>query len=571
QPSISPSLNKNCELTFSSATSAQLTSTPVPHSPTASTKEIEDNHPTVSLETSSNDDNYIFLGNSNALINIPVIKGDITTGTSTRGGKMVFMNGFGYLYMSTAKQSIGWRCVRRDMNCKAVIHTSKTTGEFSHWNKTFHCHEPDSYETRKRNILAKIKSRVLDEYIPIKIIIEEEYRKANLSEEEKRAMPLPIHIESGLHKLRRKTVPPLPQDQKFIVPSTYQHTYSNGNFLIYDKRKNAYGGRLMIFASDEQLNVLYRSDILFADGTFKVAPKLFEQLYVIHGMQNGEAVPVCFILTSNRRHETYEAIFRSLKRSCYNKGVDLKPTTIVCDFERAFMNAVAKELTNTSVTGCWFHFCQACYRNIQEIGLMSLYENDPESRHLLRAFMALALLPIEIIPEGYELLKKQIKVSPQAQQLKMFAIYFENEWLNKFKPSTWSVSNSTWRTNNFAEAQNRRFFSRVVQPHPNLWRFIQCLKQEESVISHRMIQTGLGFSSTRPKKSTYAAARKSKQIQKLINLFHSKQRSLIEILMSLAYLVGEPTCRGRKGKKKKNNVSNSNLSHSSASESPARE
>jgi hypothetical protein len=28
--------------------------------------------------------------------------------------------------------------------------------------------------------------------------------------------------------------------------------------------------------------------MLFADGTFKVAPKLFEQLYVIHGLENGE-------------------------------------------------------------------------------------------------------------------------------------------------------------------------------------------------------------------------------------------------------------------------------------------
>lgn len=44
----------------------------------------------------------------------------------------------------------------------------------------------------------------------------------------------------------------------------------------------------MMFASEEQLNVLFHADVLFADGTFKVSPKLFEQLYVLHGMQNGE-------------------------------------------------------------------------------------------------------------------------------------------------------------------------------------------------------------------------------------------------------------------------------------------
>ncbi|CAF5100500.1 unnamed protein product, partial [Rotaria sp. Silwood1] len=107
----------------------------------------------------------------------------------------------------------------------------------------------------------------------------------------------------------------------------------------------------------------------------------------------------------------------------------------------------------------------------------------------------------------------------------------------------WSVSDSNWRTNNFAEAQNRRFFSRVVQPHPNLWRFIQCLKQEETVISHRMVQTDLGFSSTKSTKTTQAAERKSKQIKKLLSLLCSKQKSLEATLTSFAYLVGDPVFR----------------------------
>ncbi|CAF4735879.1 unnamed protein product [Rotaria sp. Silwood1] len=312
----------------------------------------DDNDSIISLESSNNDENEIFAGDSSHLMNVPVIKGEITTGTSTRGGKMVFMNGFAYLYMSMAKETTGWRCARRNENCKAVIHISKQTGQFSHWNGIFHCHSSDARETRKRDILNKIKHRVLDEYISIKIIIEEEYRKANLSVEEKRMMPLPAQIESGLHKLRRKSLPPMPQNQKFLVPSVYQETYSHQKFLIYDKRKTIYGGRLMIFASDEQLNVLYGSDVLFADGTFKVSSKLFEQLYVLHGMQNGEAIPVCFILTSNRKQETYEAIFRCLKRIGGKKGIDLKPTTIVCDFERAFMNAVQTEM-NVATRFIW--------------------------------------------------------------------------------------------------------------------------------------------------------------------------------------------------------------------------
>ncbi|CAF1506816.1 unnamed protein product, partial [Didymodactylos carnosus] len=164
-------------------------------------------------------------------------------------------------------------------------------------------------------------------------------------------------------------------------------------------------------------------------------------------MNSDKVVSVCFILTSNRRHETYEAILRCLKRIESKMGLNLKPLTIICDFEQAFTNAVAKEvyvfLPQTIVTGCWFHFCQLCYRNAQELGMMKLYHDDTELRELLRDFMDLALLPIDRVHEGYEILKQRVTTSSHTKQLDTFVSYFENEWLNVFKPSSWSVNQST--------------------------------------------------------------------------------------------------------------------------------
>ena len=76
---------------------------------------------------SSLDDTYndTSPGDANAILNAPVVEGDVTTGTSQRGGRMIFMSGFSYLYMSEAKETIGWRCSQRDKHCKAVSHTSK--------------------------------------------------------------------------------------------------------------------------------------------------------------------------------------------------------------------------------------------------------------------------------------------------------------------------------------------------------------------------------------------------------------------------------------------------------------
>ena len=66
---------------------------------------------------------------------------------------------------------------------------------------------------------------------------------------------------------------------------------------------------------------------------------------------------------------------------------------------------------------------------------MKIYEDDMQSRHLLRSFMALALLPVELIRCGFDLLKKKVKDSAKLEQLKAFVEYFENEWLHHFKPS----------------------------------------------------------------------------------------------------------------------------------------
>ena len=71
---------------------------------------------------------------------------------------------------------------------------------------------------------------------------------------------------------------------------------------------------------------------------------------------------------------------------------------------------------------------------------MTLYDDHVESRELLRSFMALALLPVDHIHEGYELLKQKTLICDHKEQLESFVSYFNNEWINGFHPSTWSVN-----------------------------------------------------------------------------------------------------------------------------------
>ena len=86
-----------------------------------------------------------------------------------------------------------------------------------------------------------------------------------------------------------------------------------------------------------------------------------------------------------------------------------------------------------------------------------------------------------------------------------------------------------------------------------------------------MIQIDLEFSPRESPKTTQAAEHKRKQIKKLLSLLCSKQKSLQTTLTSFTHLVGDPVCRGNKGKKEKNVISASNSSDSTFNESPTDE
>jgi hypothetical protein len=85
---------------------------------------------------------------------------------------------------------------------------------------------------------------------------------------------------------------------------------------------------------------------------------------------------------------------------------------------------------------------------------MTLYDDDVEARALLRSFMSLAVLPMDRIQKGLELLKRNSLASTWKQQLTPFVLYFENEWIHYFQPSMWSVDKKKWRTNNHAEGKD---------------------------------------------------------------------------------------------------------------------
>ena len=59
----------------------------------------------------------------------------------------------------------------------------------------------------------------------------------------------------------------------------------NEKFLIVDKMITR-RQRIIIFASNDQLKVLFNAEEILMDGTFSTCPKMFDQVYTIHAIKH---------------------------------------------------------------------------------------------------------------------------------------------------------------------------------------------------------------------------------------------------------------------------------------------
>ncbi|CAF3135847.1 unnamed protein product, partial [Rotaria sp. Silwood2] len=84
--------------------------------------------------------------------------------------------------------------------------------------------------------------------------------------------------------------------------------------------------------------------------------------------------------------------------------------------------------------GCYFHFTQSIYRQIQQLGLSSAYCNDDGIRMTCRKLMALALLPPPLVLKSFEDLHESVLLASSSSSvlhsLKPLFDYFEHYWIN---------------------------------------------------------------------------------------------------------------------------------------------
>lgn len=158
-----------------------------------------------------------------------------------------------------------------------------------------HLHVGDSRIVGKKRIMTKIKTSATTTKNFSRQIIAQSLRGA------KKATLATLASEKSLVKTiqrcrQGKDVPKNPCNvSELVLPPEYRKTVKNADFLLFDSAESTDEvledqGRILIFATTENLKFMARCTHIYMDGTFTVVPVLFKQLYTVHGNFSKEKV-----------------------------------------------------------------------------------------------------------------------------------------------------------------------------------------------------------------------------------------------------------------------------------------
>ena len=111
--------------------------------------------------------------------------------------------------------------------------------------------------------------------------------------------------------------------------------------------------RMLVFATDDGIDMLANSSQWFGDGTFKLCPQIFPS-DITHALVNHEVLPFVFALLPSKAEIVYEQLFTTVCNAVRNNNGN-DPDGFLVDFETAAINAIRNVLPQTDISGCFFH------------------------------------------------------------------------------------------------------------------------------------------------------------------------------------------------------------------------
>lgn len=311
---------------------------------------------------------------------------------------------------------------------------------------------------------------------------------ANLSDQALACLPANTTIARVLRRAKNNPDEAFPLPARgninFSIPPHYQ------DFLLHDTGIND-PNRILVFGSASQSRALSRAETLVCDGTFKVVPEVFFQLYSVHAqLCEGTCPAVLYCLLPNKSAATYSKMVEIITNRLM---VDNRVTNVLLDFESAAIAAFRAGFPNARVTACFFHLSQSVLRKIQSLGLRELYSSEETFHMWVKCFPSLSHVPIADVESAFlELCDRVPEFPAHLDKIDEFLEYFETTYVRgrprlngarraaTFPPSLWNqrdnVADGVARTVNACEGWHYSLQALFLCHHPNIWKFLNGLK-----------------------------------------------------------------------------------------------
>ena len=256
---------------------------------------------------------------------------------NNKGGSKLCFEGYTYTKKSVSKTTIQWECSQRKAYvCKGKVTTDSQVARVIRTIE--HSHDANLERVEATKIIASIKeSAGTRRATPAQLYADHtQYATAHIRAEIG-------HQDAVKRTIRREKAKHLPKSPVSLsdLEVTGEWTTTGGvdkeDFLIHDSGPES-ASRILVFASQSALTHLASADKWYMDGTFDVAPLLFQQLYVIRAPLGESAVSCVYAFLPNKLQTTYEEFLTAVISKCNGLGFQPDPITVVTDFERAVIN-----------------------------------------------------------------------------------------------------------------------------------------------------------------------------------------------------------------------------------------
>ncbi|KAJ8670726.1 hypothetical protein QAD02_001985 [Eretmocerus hayati] len=294
---------------------------------------------------------------------------------------MIIFNSFrGFIYVRSKAGQNGkfhWACQRlRKGECSAravSVQSGESITIIKGPDESKHSH-PAAPDEAKAEIVKLNLKRPAEEHPELPPTQIMRTQLAGMSAGVLSKLPERPNVNKAQRRHRRREMPSNPKSLNEIetIPERFQKTMDKEKFLIYDSHEDENFdqrlGRVIVFGTGRNVELLAKSDTWSIDGSFGFAPEIFTQIFTIFGFVNKArrhkndaetiAFPFVFSLLSGKSQILHETALTVVTSGDTEYGIrDCRPRRILLDFEFPMLKAVQIIFDDptTEISLCFFH------------------------------------------------------------------------------------------------------------------------------------------------------------------------------------------------------------------------